>query len=235
LAPQSRPAAWQRDLCRPSARRPRSGLSPRGAERCPAARAVAEAEGEHRPRGRVGAAARRCWAAYLSVLAERPLLTKASTAAALAALGDVLAQLVALAGSAGGYQPLDVPRFLRFAAVNGILVAPTFHIWYGWLARRIPGIGMRWALLRMLPDQLLFSPVFLYVFLLSVRSLGAQPPTWQPPSLELWWTASCINWLVLPVTQFLNFWLIPVPRQVLFSNVVAVGMSAVMSYVTARG
>lgn len=206
-------------------------------QRYPAPRAIAARAGRRGSnKDRPADIAHRSWATYLYFLNKRPVLTKALTSAVLAALGDILAQLVPLIFATSGVfrlDKLDVPRLLRFAAVNGLLVAPTFHLWYGWLASRLPGTNFRWALMRLIPDQLLFSPAFLFIFLSCVRSIGVNPVAWQPPSFELWWTASCINWSVLPATQFLNFWLIPLPLQVLFSNAIAVGMSAVMSYLTA--
>lgn len=188
-------------------------------------------------------ALRRCWDAYLRAIRSAPLLTKSLTCAALAALGDALAQVttaVAVAGPGGlAFRTLpaqfELGRLVRFAAVNGVLTAPTFHFWYGWLDAKMPGNGLRGAAVRTVPDQLLFSPLFLFVFLTAVRSASASPIAWQPPARALWWTANCVNWSVLPVTQFINFWLVPEPFQVLFSNVVAVGMNAVMSYLTARG
>lgn len=180
-----------------------------------------------------GAQGRRSWAAYLAALEAWPLATKATTSAVLAALGDALSQLVAATASGDAVRGLDVPRLLRFAAVNGVLVAPVFHVWYGWLGQRISKRGYQGAFLRMLVDQLAFSPLFLFIFLACVRSLGAQPLSLRMPTYDLWWTASCVNWAVLPLTQFLNFWLVPAQLRVLFSNVVAVGMSAVMSCLTA--
>jgi len=183
------------------------------------------------------------WGLYTDAIDKWPILTKACTSAILAALGDALAQLVVLgataqsgAGSPGlAAQSLDVMRLVNFALINGLLVGPTFHAWYGWLGTHVSRPGISGALLRIVPDQLVFSPLFLFVFLLCVRSLGAQPLAWKPPSLELWWTANCANWLVLPVTQFLNFWLVPLRLQVLYCNVIAVGMSAVMSYLAVAG
>lgn len=164
----------------------------------------------------------------MDCLDTSPLLTKALTSAVLAALGDSLAQL-----SAGGEKGLSTSRLVRFAAVNAVLVGPVFHFWYGWLDSAFAQAGVGGALLRIVPDQLVFSPAFLFVFLCCIRSLSSSPLSLQPPPAKLWWKANCANWFVLPVTQFLNFWLVPVQLQVLFSNVIAVGMSAIMSYLAA--
>lgn len=168
---------------------------------------------------------------YGAALRNWPVLTKALTAGLLAALGDAMAQTVATGSRM--LPSLDLIRLTKFAMVNSVVVAPTFHVWYGWLDSALPQPGMRGALLRTVTDQVAFSPLFLFIFLTIVRSLGNIPVSWHPPSFHLWWVASRVNWTVLPVTQLLNFWLVPLPFQVLFSNVVAVGMNAIMSYLTA--
>jgi len=178
--------------------------------------------------GSISGTVQRFWTSYTRAVDQKPLLTKAITSAVLAAAGDVLAQLVA---SKNG--ELDVVRILRFAAVNGILVGPTFHFWYGSLSKLVPWGGFSGAMVRMVPDQLVFSPAFLFVFLSVVRTAATPLEGLQPPSRDLWWTANCINWSVLPITQLMNFWLIPLNLQVLFSNFIAVGMSAVMSFLAA--
>lgn len=88
----------------------------------------------------------RSWSSYLDALNNWPVLTKSLTSAVLAALGDFLAQLVSLTFATSGVfcmSQLEVPRMLRFAAVNGLLVAPTFHLWYGRLVRLLPGTNFR--------------------------------------------------------------------------------------------
>lgn len=129
-----------------------------------------------------------CWSQYTWALAAWPLPTKALTSALLASFGDLLAQLVSCKQEEFPRgQRIDFTRLARFAAVNGLLVGPTFHLWYGWLGEHIvSGTALKGALLRVLLDQLVFSPLFLFVFLMTIRSLASSPMTLATPPPRLW-------------------------------------------------
>jgi hypothetical protein len=64
-----------------------------------------------------------------------------------------------------GYGPYDWKRTARFATLGSFLVAPTVHVWYGYLASRMPGSGPYSVIRRLAMDQGIFAPIFLPVFL----------------------------------------------------------------------
>ena len=75
---------------------------------------------------------------YMKALKQRPLLTKASTAAVVQVLGDATSQPLS-AYSAGRVFVYDYPRTLCFALVGFFFKAPFLHSWYGITA----GFGQR--------------------------------------------------------------------------------------------
>jgi len=91
----------------------------------------------------------------------------------------------------------DLPRTLRFATIGLLITGPSLHFWYGYLARVLPGTSTRTVLARVAADQLVFSPVFLSVFLSCVcsksffanvmtsqRACAAKTARWH------WWSTS---------------------------------------------
>lgn len=73
------------------------------------------------------------WRRYLAQLDQRPLRTKAATAAVLAALADMLAQRLA-----GTRTPVNWRRTLAIALYGLIWAGPTAHFWQQFLARALP-------------------------------------------------------------------------------------------------
>eukprot|EP00928_Gymnodinium_smaydae_P070880 TRINITY_DN54626_c0_g1_i1.p2 TRINITY_DN54626_c0_g1~~TRINITY_DN54626_c0_g1_i1.p2 ORF type:complete len:187 (+),score=33.37 TRINITY_DN54626_c0_g1_i1:81-641(+) len=153
------------------------------------------------------------WGSYLTVLIRRPKLTQYTTCMAVACAGDLLTQLV-LEGKS-----LDLVRLARFAALNFALVGPVVGLWYDLLNAHLARPGLSGALVRMLPDQLLFAPTFSYVVLSCIFSMGAGE--FIACSFDVWWSALRMNWLLWPAAQMVNFGVVPPNLQLLFGNVVA--------------
>jgi hypothetical protein len=68
------------------------------------------------------------------------------------------------------YPPLFYSTFLGFA-----LVGPVLHYWYGFLARKFAKDTLLNVLKRLALDQLVFTPVFITVFMSSVLALDGRP------------------------------------------------------------
>lgn len=56
-----------------------------------------------------------------------------------------------------------------------VLVGPTLHYWYGYLARNFAENSMLNVLKRLALDQLVFTPGFITVFMSSVLVLDGRP------------------------------------------------------------
>ena len=72
------------------------------------------------------------------------------------------------------YLQLYIIRLARFTLLGGVLVGPALHYWYGFLSRNISGKGLAASIQRLAADQLVFSPIFMSVFMSSVQILQGQ-------------------------------------------------------------
>lgn len=182
---------------------------------------------------------------YANKLETHPLLTKCVSSGLIAASGDFLCQVVVdrrkKKVTTDGTKPQSVfwwwdsVRTGRFLLLGTILVAPAIHYWYGALATTIaPGLTVRAVAKRVAWDQFVFTPLFLVVWLTSLWSLEVGGPaanvderlaTLMPPVL-------LANWSLWIPLQAVNFRLVPLKFQVLFSNVVAVAWNFYLSYST---
>ncbi|KAG8484923.1 hypothetical protein CXB51_021186 [Gossypium anomalum] len=107
---------------------------------------------------------------YLALLAKHPVLTKAVTSALLTCVGDLICQL------AIDHAPsLDVKRTFLFTLLGLVLVGPTLHFWYLCLSNLVKLPGASGAILRLLLDQFMFSPIFIGVFLSTLVTLEGKP------------------------------------------------------------
>ncbi|RHY92021.1 hypothetical protein DYB26_009408 [Aphanomyces astaci] len=98
------------------------------------------------------------WLKYKKYLEAYPLTTKCLTSAGIAGTGDVLCQV------AFESKPFDVRRFATFTALGGVFIAPTLHVWYGFLNRVVAGTAATAVATRLVLDQFVFAPSFLATF-----------------------------------------------------------------------
>ncbi|KAH9086862.1 hypothetical protein Ae201684P_000280 [Aphanomyces euteiches] len=171
------------------------------------------------------------WQTYLKLLETHPLTTKAITSAGIAGTGDFICQ------TAFESKPFDVRRFVTFTTLGGVFIAPTLHVWYGFLNRVVVGTTTKAVATRLVLDQFVFSPTFLATFfgvLLVVspqgmllvlgiarlktkcREIGGQH---SRPTGSCGFQLNCaiLHWFLLPL---------------LFSNVVGLFWNAYMSYIS---
>lgn len=93
---------------------------------------------------------------------------------------------------------------------------------YNLLDRRLPGHTFQVALKKLLVDQLLFSPVCLTVFFLSLGLFKGGD--WQEFLSDLQhkgWRLYAAEWLVWTPAQLVNFYFLPSRFRVLFDNTIS--------------
>jgi Mpv17 / PMP22 family len=135
--------------------------------------------------------------------------------------------------------PWDWRRTGRFGILGTLLVAPTVHVWYNQLHRFTSNLSISsspWRLLasRVAIDQLLFAPAFTAVWLVALRMLEQGHPKhieWESlrasvPDIVV------ANWALWVPAQLVNFAVVPLKFQVLYSNVVALAWNVYLSYTT---
>lgn len=113
-------------------------------------------------------------------------------------------------------------------------VAPITHVWYGALSTRlIPGPrSLSRITQRLVVDQFAFAPLFLPSFIgclwiLEGRDNIVQQLKEMIPDLMV------ANWSLWIPSMAVNFALVPLKYQVLFSNVVALTWNVYLSWVNA--
>ncbi|OWM78870.1 hypothetical protein CDL15_Pgr003041 [Punica granatum] len=141
---------------------------------------------------------------YLSVLAKYPVWTKAITSALLTFIGDLVCQVVI-----DQLPSLNLKRLFLFTFLGLVLVGPTLHFWYLFLSKLITVPGTSGALMRLLLDQFVFSPIFIGVFLSTLITLEGRPAQVVPKLQQEWFSAVVANWQLWIPFQFLNFRFVP--------------------------
>ena len=168
---------------------------------------------------------------YSRKLDTHPLMTKAVTSGLISEAGDLFSQYIEFKRSMEVTFHWDILRTARIGVLGFALVAPVVHYWYGGLARFFPGSSPMVVAKRVVWDQAFFSPLFLPTWLTSLWLLEGQ--TSQDISTMLQAevpTALVANWALWVPAQLVNFRYIPGKFQVLFSNVVALGWNAYLSF-----
>ena len=191
---------------------------------------------------------------YSHQLETRPFLTKGLTSGFIAGMGDFLCQFLSSQGPElaqsnneekrqlshsssvwdfffvheNGW---DIPRTIRFFVIGTFWVAPVTHLWYRTLSTRLfpgPSTPIR-VTKRVALDQFGFGPIFTTSFMSwlwimegkddIVRQLRVALPDMIVAGWTLWIPAMSIN-----------FSIVPIKYQVLFSNVVALVWNVYLSY-----
>ncbi len=146
------------------------------------------------------------------------MVVKSITSAAIVGGGDVACQVLVERRSftiRKEQAQIDFPRAGRFLFLGGTLIAPSLHLWYGFLGRSIQGAGLQPAMKRMLLDQLIFAPSFIGCFFCALAGLEGKSRAELEAQLRKDWAPSVVaNWKLWVPAQLINFSLVPVHLQV---------------------
>eukprot|EP00484_Ammonia_sp_Unknown_P025107 CAMPEP_0197053632 /NCGR_PEP_ID=MMETSP1384-20130603/27861_1 /TAXON_ID=29189 /ORGANISM="Ammonia sp." /LENGTH=171 /DNA_ID=CAMNT_0042486563 /DNA_START=100 /DNA_END=615 /DNA_ORIENTATION=- len=125
----------------------------------------------------------------------------------------------------------DMIRSIRFGGI-GMTLGPQLSLWYSFLAKRLfIGNSFPMALKRMIVDQSVFAPwVIVFVFTLNTYIDGGNLDDARTRLKEQFLPTYAVNLSVWPMTQLINFWLIPPTHRVLVANFVAAWWNAYVSY-----
>jgi len=125
----------------------------------------------------------------------------------------------------------DYARTLRFTTLGGLLVGPTLHFWYGFLAVRFPGAGLAPVVKRLAFDQLGFAPLFIPTFMAS--SMVLEGASWSQVHDHVnkeYFSALKANYALWVPSNGINFYFMPLRFQVLFSNLTGVAWNIYLSF-----
>ena len=175
---------------------------------------------------------------YLGKLTTAPLRTKSLTLLCISCLSDTLSQRI----TAQGQSPkpsFDWHRLRTFSVMGAVFIAPIVHYWFGLLEAlaRTPAFAGRpqWQVVaaQLLRDQTIAAPVVLFSIFIVVGFFDAamrmrpfDARACLDKGLERvrkdYLSTLLVNWRLWPLANTLNFWLVPPPLRVLYSNCVSV-------------
>ncbi|KAK7500264.1 hypothetical protein BaRGS_00008487 [Batillaria attramentaria] len=158
------------------------------------------------------------------------LYTNTGLTVALSITGDVFQQWYQSARKQNS-QPWDKRRTAHMAG-TGLLIAPFIHYWYVFLDRWLPGRTFRILWRKVLMDQLVCSPVYLSIFVLSLGIMEGR--SWENIKDDVRGKGSVLyvaEWVVWPPAQFVNFYFLPSKYRVLYDNTISLAFDTFWSYV----
>ncbi|XP_076449466.1 mpv17-like protein 2 [Babylonia areolata] len=158
------------------------------------------------------------------------LYTNTGITACLSVAGDVMQQWYQ-AQTRKKLLVLDQTRTTRMAG-TGLLIGPVVHYWYifldGWLPGRTFGVLCK----KVLMDQLICSPIYLSIFMLSLCYM--ENKTWTQAKADIVDKGPQLmlaEWFVWPPAQFINFFFLPTQYRVLYDNTISLAFDFFWSYV----
>ncbi|XP_064467460.1 mpv17-like protein 2 [Ornithodoros turicata] len=157
------------------------------------------------------------------------LLTNATFSTVMGIAGDIVQQHYEILS---GHQSVLNPVRTSHMAAAGLTTGVVCHYWYALLDRWMVGRALRTVVLKVLYDQVVFSPVNLVVYFGTVAVLERS----RPAAL---WEELCtkgghiyrVEWVVWPPAQVFNFYVLPLRYRVFFDNLVSFGFDVYTPYV----
>ena len=118
---------------------------------------------------------------------------------------------------------------------TGAVIGPMCHYWYCFLEDILPGRTIIPVVKKLFLDQVLFTPVYISVFLVMLSCF--ERATFAEMTRDLRHKGTVLlkaDWIVWPPAQLVNFSLLPVQFRVLYDNAVSLGFDCYYSHVKYR-
>ncbi|KAK9941879.1 hypothetical protein M0R45_007572 [Rubus argutus] len=166
---------------------------------------------------------------YLGLVKNRPILTKSVTAALIYTAADLSSQTIAKSDS---YDPV---RTLRMAGYGMVILGPSMHFWFNFMAKLFPKRDMLSTLKKMAMGQGLYGPTMTVVFFSVNAFLQGENgrEVFDRLKRDLFPTLlrGVMYW---PMCDFITFRFIPVHLQTLVSNGFAYLWTVYLTYMASR-
>lgn len=158
------------------------------------------------------------------------LLTNTVSSGLLMGIGDLVQQEIE-------YRRKILPkrydwgRLLRMTIV-GALLGPVHHYFYAYLDKLYPDTNLASVFKKMAIDQIVGAPVCIALFFYGMGTLEKKSFKESHTELkEKFVTVYIVDLCIWPVTQFVNFYFIPLQYRVVYSNLVTMIYDVFLSYV----
>ncbi|XP_050363907.1 uncharacterized protein LOC126782655 [Argentina anserina] len=150
---------------------------------------------------------------YLGLVKNRPVLTKSVTAALIYTAADLSSQTIAKSDT---YDPV---RTLRMAAYGMVILGPSLHFWFNFMAKTFPKRDMFSTLKKMAMGQGVYGPAMTVVFFSVNAFLQGENVGEVFERLKRDLVPTLLRGVMYwPVCDFITFRFIPVHLQTLVSN-----------------
>lgn len=129
-------------------------------------------------------------------------------------------------------KPYNWERTARFGLFNLILFMPSLHFYTAKLLPRLFVVRSLASLLKKLAfDQTIGCSAFVVLFYVGMSAFeGKGLEAGIKNVKEKYWRTMKTGWMIWPAANLLNYGLIPIHFQVLFTNIVAFGWNAYLSF-----
>ncbi|XP_014250868.1 mpv17-like protein 2 [Cimex lectularius] len=156
-------------------------------------------------------------------------LTNVSISVTLSGVGDLIVQ--SYRKHHGKCKEIDLTR-TKNMSLTGATVGVLCHNWYKYLDVWLPGHTVSMVLKKVVVDQIVFSPVMLTAFFLTLGVL--EKSSWKTIRNELVEKGKILymaEWVVWPPAQVINFYLLPTKYRVLYDNTISLGYDIYTSHI----
>lgn len=156
------------------------------------------------------------------------LVTNTLTSGTLMGTGDFILQTTERAKDKT--LMYDWKRTGRMAVV-GVFLGPFLHVWYSKLDKFLPGNHKKTVLKKVLADQIIASPSFLFLFFTGIGTLEGKSFKESMDELrEKFLIMYLIEWVVWPPAQAINFYVLPPHLRVVYVNMLVLIWDCFLSY-----
>ncbi|KAL3840472.1 hypothetical protein ACJIZ3_025063 [Penstemon smallii] len=152
---------------------------------------------------------------YLRVLESRPILTKSISSAIIYGAADITSQMIAMESN-GAW---DQIRTLRMAGFGLIILGPSQHVWFNFVARVLPKRDMITTFKKLGMGQLLYGPLINGTFFSFNAALQGESGYEIAARLKRDLIPTLATGLMYwPICDFLTYKIIPVHLQPLMNS-----------------
>lgn len=159
------------------------------------------------------------------------LYTNTAITISLSVTGDVLQQWYQARTKPEKARAWDRTR-TQLMAGTGMAIGPLVHYWYIFLDRWLPGRSLPVLCKKVALDQLVCSPVYVSLFLLSLGLM--ENKTWAEIKNDFVGKGAVLSvaeWIVWPPAQFINFYFLPTKYRVMYDSTISLAFDCFWSYV----
>lgn len=156
-------------------------------------------------------------------------MTNATISLGLSGFGDVLQQKYEVLQKR---QERWDPARTKNMALTGLPVGVLCHFWYNFLDQRMPGRTLRRVVQKVVIDQILFSPICISVFFITLGVLEhSKVSRVKKEIVQKGWMLYAAEWMIWPPAQVINFYWLPTRYRVLYDNTISLGYDVYTSYI----